>query len=335
MTAKPKQADLFGPTIPADQALPRTLLISAPDELRKRRLVDIYKERLAKSGHADVSRYEAGSFDAATLDRIRGDLASNSLFASERLVLVRGCEKMPAKTAEKLLPVLEHPGSAYVLLLAGEIVATHALTKHFKSRKALMQFQELKGEALTAWIQHEAKQHGLAKLPGEAVRLLAEIHADDLDSLDSDLGRLAAYSNDGTISPKEVETLLHAQNPVSEFAFIDAIGERNQQKASILCAELLGQGKNPFGMLALITKTFGQYYAIRTLQNQRLEPAQIGTELGINGWLLSKHMKAVKDRSANSLERCFFALVRADSKLKNRSIGPEGIFSELVRELVS
>ncbi|NDC39506.1 MAG: hypothetical protein EBZ48_15955 [Proteobacteria bacterium] len=79
----------------------------------------------------------------------------------------------------------------------------------------------------------------------------------------------------------------------------------------------------------MISKIFGNYHAISSMLAQRLPPNTIREELKMTPWVFNKSLDAARRIRPQDIESQLEAILCADSKLKNKSLGAEAIFSEL------
>ncbi len=83
----------------------------------------------------------------------------------------------------------------------------------------------------------------------QAAHLLAENVGNDLDILDNELEKLVAYkgfSAEATIDSADVARLSPYVAEASIFDLVDALGNRNSKRASLLLQQKLHEGTDPF-----------------------------------------------------------------------------------------
>ncbi|RIL07124.1 MAG: hypothetical protein DCC75_10280, partial [Proteobacteria bacterium] len=180
------------------------------------------------------------------------------------------------------------------------------------------------------WIERELKRLGIVNYPEKLPELVSELGQQDPDEIIKLLEQLALYADSPEVSSADIKQLFSHDEVKSEFEFIDCLMNRNAARAEILIENLFQHGKSPFMLLALLAKNFATFIAIKALSDQGRTPHEIRQRLGLAPWLFGKHQSAVRTFSQAQLRRGLHAIMRADSKLKNRSVGQEAIFSELV-----
>jgi len=107
----------------------------------------------------------------------------------------------------------------------------------------------------------------------------------------------------------------------------------NRAASEALLVKLIAQGSSPFMLIGLLTKTFSSLYRIRVLLDKGLSPHEIKNSTGIIPWLFSKYLPLAQRSSTKSLEAVLEALMVADFKLKDRSLGPASVLSSVASSL--
>jgi DNA polymerase III delta subunit len=130
-------------------------------------------------------------------------------------------------------------------------------------------------------------------------------------------------------------SIIQVPSTSKEFALIDALTSRNRASAEALLVTLLISGVSPFPLLSLINKTFSNFLAIHSLTSRRVDEGAIQKLLGMQPWLFRKQRDIAIRLNPSFLRAAYRAIIAADSKMKNRSLGPDIVLSELVAKLTS
>ncbi|MBN8549951.1 MAG: DNA polymerase III subunit delta [Deltaproteobacteria bacterium] len=310
-------------------------LFCAPDEIRRRRFCERLVEKFISKAGLDPAAcavfLDAKSFDQRQLVALRDDLSSLSLFSNFRIFFIRNIDQLPSACTESFLKLVssELPGVSCICLGAG-LPATSVILKHFKAKKAAALLPDLEGDELTRWVQKELKEQGIAEYESEVPTQLIQIAEGSPDRITQSVAHLSLYSGGEKLTAKEVRSLFSDSLDASEYDFVDALMQRNHARSESLIQVILGSGKNPFMLLSLLQRSFSTYISVAALLKEGKSPPDIAQALRLPPWLLKKHLAVVQKYSVEQLKRCVEALLRADSKLKNRSLGTESIFSEFV-----
>jgi len=319
-------------------------MILAPDEIRKRRIVEmILRAFLTEKSASSVSPSNVGRganlalryLDGASLKgediRSLGDeVSALSLFSPLRFFIVRHVEALPSESHKQLLTLCERLSRDSKLILTGSKLADNLLLKrYFVERRLLIELAELKGEELSRWTAKELRRAGLSHVSQGAINALIEIGERLPDQISKLAEHLALYCDTDRAGEKDIMEVFHHRALQGDFAFLEVLNQGKIAQAESLLNELFASGKSPFMMLALLAKTFSSYLAIKALLAKNLPATKIRESLNITPWVFNKQLLAVKSYSLCRLKQSLEAILRADSKLKHRSLGAEAIFSEL------
>lgn len=314
---------------------PEALLLCAPDNIRKQRFCDLVLRNISAANGGDdrnaLVTFDASSFDPRQIVSLRDEVSSLSLFAARRVFIIRNVDELSAGLIEPFLKIFEGGLSGInCICLASKLAASSAILKFFRTRKAAVILDALEGSELTRWIQKELKNNEILDTSSEAVELLAQLGEGSPDRIAHLIAHAALYVGSNTLNVNDLRELFIETHTANEFAFVDALMQRDENRSSSMLQVLLSSGKNPFMLVSLLHRTFSTYLSVAALQREGKSPAQIGEILKLPPWLLKKHLAAVRNYPVGQLKRCVESLLRADSLLKNRSLGTESIFSEFI-----
>ncbi len=318
-------------SITSAQNCPPFLLVSAPDEIRKRRICDHILTKVAQGKNSALQSIDAKLLNAQQLTVLRDEILSQSLFAPFRLFVINRLEELPAALVESFIKMLNAElRGVCCLCLASSLPASGALLKFFRLKKVALQLEALEGVELEKWIQRELKAQGITEHEPSAIRQLAAVGDDNPDLISQIISHTALFVDGGRLTASAMKELFSQSLEASEFDFIDALMQRNEPRSQSLLSVILASGKSPFMLVGLLQRSFSTYISIAGLLKDGKNPAEIGQQLKLQPWLLKKHLAVVQRYPISQLKRCIESLLRADSKLKNRSLGTESIFSEFV-----
>lgn len=330
---------------------PTSLLIISPDTTRRTRAAEhlLQKQGVAVAlspkpvtqfgdrtkdtsggGQFEVRRLRGQDFGMAELKSLREQAGSLSLFSKRRFFLLDQAEALSADVQKEILLLADTFKSDTVLiLLAATLLASSPLRKAYTQRERCIVFEELRGAALQQWIEKELKRAEFSSWPESLPSLLAVMEEESVDAVARDVELMRLYSGSPAITSEDVRKLFIQRGAVGEFEYLDALAQGKISQSETLLGELLAAGKNPFMLLALIARSFVNYTGVKALQVEGASVETMKDTLGLTPWVLNKHLSSAKRYSVRRLARALAAIVRADSKLKNRSLGAETIFGEL------
>ncbi len=309
------------------------LLIISPDRIRKARACS--KACKTFIGSEESERFKAVELTAKNIRDFSDSLQNLSLFSTKRCVILEGVDELPASLNEQFLKILKQDLTDILLI----VTATKLLKSsqiYTALKKNVVELPKLeKGERLN-WIKKELSAAGIKQFSPNIPSLIESQAEESLDEAFSMIEKLALFIGDDLLSEEAFFTLFREVPNPGEFDLIDALQQKRLLDAEVLLQQLINGGKNQFMLLSIIYKGYLQALQIRLLLDQGKPPAAIQRLLGINSsWVFNKYLTLAKTSSAIILRKKIALLLRADTKLKNVSLGPEYVLGELLRQLAA
>ena len=237
------------------------------DDLMAERAVSKLAKALEAESGSPLERWELrGSLDraASQVAELNERLATAVVFGGGTMAIVTGIGAL-AKTTDrqnrlKEIIGLMAPGNALVILEAAKTGTKAASPKKLvdaltAAGGVVRRFETPKAGSLTGWIEAEARTQGVDLGPGAAKeiaqRLGAFVTQGDVDRRTQtwiaagELTKLAIYRESGPVTVDDVRALVPEAVPASVWAFSDAVGGRQRDKALALLGRLLDSTPEP------------------------------------------------------------------------------------------
>lgn len=320
---------------------PAAMLILAKDEIRKSRieklLIDTFlktsssKANSANANALGLSKLDARDLDSSAIKRLKDDVFAMSLFSPKRFFLIHHVDELKAEEQKLFLSIIEKNKTDNKLIFAGSSLASNSsFKKFFINQDCLIELPEMEGPELRRWTEKELKTAGFAKYSEQVIELIISIAEESPDRIACVVEHLSLYADSDQAKVEDIHKVFVQHVAPGEFDFIDALALGHKAKAEVLLRNLLASGKNPFMLMSLISRTFATYLSIKALMAEGLNNNEIRQKLNIPPWAFNRQISACKNWSIDRLKRFLEGVLRADSKLKNYSLGAEAIFSELI-----
>lgn len=197
-------------------------------------------------------------------------------------------KRRAAGDADPLVRYVSDPNQDSVVVLRSETLPD--------ARLALVRASKVKGgvlaatcrgreRELAAWCARRARERGASVEP-DAARLLAWRCPADMGALDQEIDKLttAAEPVGGRITAALVEEITPASCAERVWSVVEAVAERRPRKARTLLHQLLEQGENPVGVLALLASQTRELSQARRAVQQRRSVTDYAREHGIEPW---------------------------------------------------
>ncbi len=228
---------------------------------------------------------EVVSLDAeAGLDGLEEALFAGSLFATERMVVIRNVEALAKAGVERLAAALGREGLPSAVIVAA--VAERAPTQLLSAMEAVADVRKLarprRGE-LAAWVTKRMKGAGL--LPGrDAATTLVEAVGEGLRDLANAVDQLALRAGrGGKVDRAEVlqHFALSGEQPI--WVLFDAIVQHQGPKAFETLRRLLTAGDEPLPVLgAIVSQVRGVIRAKSVLERGAVRDDDLARSLAVS-----------------------------------------------------
>jgi len=155
---------------------------------------------------------------------VRDELATVSMFASQRVVVVEAADDFIKQNRTALEDYVAAPVKKSVLVLQPRSFPGNTrLAKAVKSSGAVLECTALEGAALVRWLAKTAATgHGI-ELTREAASLLVELVGSSLSQLESELAKLASCSTERKVDVEIVRSLVGGWQVQSTFEMLAAL----------------------------------------------------------------------------------------------------------------
>ncbi|MBR2179130.1 MAG: DNA polymerase III subunit delta [Selenomonadaceae bacterium] len=153
----------------------------------------------------------------------------------------------------------------------------------------------------------------------EIISMMPEI---SLNYLDNELKKTALYVTGTIITKKDLQTIMAEPPEVSSFALIDAVTERNLQKAMYLLTVQINEHKEA-PLIALLVRQVRLMIRAKYYMEQGIKGKSLANPLSLNPYIAQKTGEAATKFSDKTLEEVFLMLADADYFFKSGKFGAE------------
>ena len=276
---------------------------------------------------------------STTIDEIAEKVATGTLFGGGTLVVVaEPSPLMPGRIdLERLIRVLgevaEGNGLAFADTVDNSNKRPAALAKLRDAVAAaggeVRKFEALKAGEMPRWISERAAERGIT-ISTEGARLLAEriganVRENDIDRRRqgelavSELDKLAVYRLDGIIGPDDVKALVPEAIPGSVWAFTDAVGMRQADRAARL-AEQLDDKPAPI-LIAVLHRRLRELIEVGDLLASGMPAGALVRTLKLNPYRAERLVQQARCWALSELDDALTSLLKLDAAFKAREGG--------------
>jgi DNA polymerase-3 subunit delta len=256
------------------------------------------------------------------------------MLAARRFVLVRNLDAAAPAELDVLAEYLRAPSPDSCVVLVGEKLDGRAkLVKLGRETGVWFEAEPPRLYEMPRIAQRDAELRGHA-LSEEGAQALADALGADLAALDDALERLSLFVGAGQpIGAREVESCVAHLRTESVWSLVDAVGERNAQKALGAAASLLGDREPPLRILALIARQLRILAKLRTELAGGLKPQEATQRAGAPPFK-ARELSAMARRFDDlQLARAFRVIAETDVALKGSKVSGARVLERAVLEL--
>ncbi len=307
-------------------------LFHGEDEFSRSETLADFKKKMGDPGLVELNTIV---FDGSkvTLGELQHACDSVPFMADRRLVIVEGLltrleprGRERARSAwqkeylEKLTQYLKHlPETTRLVFVEDKSIGksnpVHRLALA-DERGHVKGFEPPQKRGLNHWIEERVKEKG-GQINPAAVETLAAFVGNDLRLLDQEIEKLVTYVDGARpISEDDVRLLVSYVREANVFEMVDALGQRNGQRAAKLLHQLLDDGEHPLRLLGMIIRQFRIMIQVKELSGQGVSQRDIAARLRLHPFVVKKTVRQAMNFSMKQLEAIYRKLLDTDVAIK-------------------
>ena len=273
------------------------------------------------------------------LDRFAGNAPAGEIVAAaqtfpflaeRRVVLVTGSGLFDAgrkADTEALAAYLENPSPVCTLIFVeNKVNAANRLLKAAKQAGLCVELKAPTERELVAWLQKKAAAAG-RELDGDVARLVLETVGSDMTNLNNEMAKLCDYPGSGTaITAADVAAVCSQTLEAKIFDLVDALSQKQGEKAVELYRDMLLLKKRPIDILGMLIRQFRLLFQVKYLAQKGEGPSAIIARLGLTerqAFLVRKLLAQGKNFSLSTLSQALEDCLEADVAFKTGQIDEE------------
>ncbi len=316
---------------------PRYIAILATDRIRRERtltkIAEGLKLQVDQKWQFDIKRIKLTQAKEQDLKSFIFESNVRSFFSKKQIFLIEELEKVTAKQTDLLVALIEQKDTYnFYFFLGTNLLSTSRLMKQFKAQQSIIQLLDFDLANFRNWVKQEFNSRSLNADP-KVIEQLTQTCELSSESALAKIDMLELFADGQKMTLTMLEELFPSELSVYEYAWLEAISSGNKLQAQKLVSKALSEGKEALYLSALLQSNYLNYYLIASLRNQGYRQDQIQAALKMSSWIFNKQYSIASQKDLKGLIKDLKALVLADSKLKNKSLGGEVIFHDLINSL--
>lgn len=301
---------------------PVHLVLGEDDFLAER----VTKAIVAQAGEGvEVTTLRAG-------DVSEGEIAmatSPSLFAEDRVVVVKHAELAGKEPTEILLQACVNPAPGITLIVEHTGGGRQkAMVKKFAKVAEVHKADPLKDNERRSWLMEEFRSHGVRPTPDVAAAVLESVGS-DLRELASAVSQLVS-DTEGELTVEAVRAYYVGVAEVAGFDIADQAVAGRADRALASTRRALQLGTSPVSIAAALARKVGD---IAKLHGVRGNPDQLARTVGMHPYVAKKTMQVARQWSGDAVSHAVIIVSDLDAEVKGQGGDPEFALENAVRRI--
>lgn len=265
--------------------------------------------------------YTSFNGDEADPAAVRDAVETLPMMAQARIVVVKGAQDFSEKDWEQLMPLIESPvPSTAFVCVASKIDKRKKHFKRFLDHGVAIEFKRPYDNQIPDWIRTLSKRHDV-KMSADAVEVFHQLVGSNLQDINGELQKLRQYLGDKkTATPDEVLKAVSRVRIESVFDLSEAIGRNDRARALDCLVNLLDNGQNEVGVLALVTRHVRILKLVSDGLKEGLSGGRLSSRAGVSPYFLKSYIDQARAWNERKIERTFQALLDTDRALKSSPV---------------
>lgn len=267
------------------------------------------------------------------------DLTSGgaSLFSTQKLVIVKRCEKYSRKLSE-FMEKSRVPAEDSYILYAFE--TSFVYEKKLDEIKGIdfYDFSDLPHRELYDWVKGEFESKSI-QINTDALDLFITSVPASLDLLNTEIEKISNYDFEGKEPLLTKEIILQFIGYDREYSpdeLMTAIVKKDQNKAFAILNNLLNsKGLNEVYLLSTISNYYMDMFSFKSQGLDSIDSRTLYQKYKMWGDRVKFAKNYHKLLNTSSLERSFAKIIDTDKKLKTSMLDPKILMTSLVNELIN
>ena len=282
--------------------------------------LSLLKERALADGAKDFN-YDQFFASETRGSQVRDTVEMLPMMCERRVVIYRDVHQLKEADWAALLPLFEQPVESCCFILTAEKIDKRK--KHFKKMAENGVLVELKrpyDNQLPGWVDYIAYRNGL-ELSREALSLIQQLVGASLAEINSEMKKLRLYLGDRSrVEAQDVLSVVSQSRMDTVFDLANAIGRGDRAQALQSLANLLEQGQNEVGALALIARHMRILATLKQGMKSGLSGPKLSAKAGIPHFFLQEYTSQLPQWSDDKMAHTFKALQQTDKALKSSPV---------------
>ena len=290
------------------------LLYGEEAYLKKQYKLKLTKAMISEDDTVNYTYYEGKGINAAEVI----DLAETLPFLAERRVMFFKDTGLFKAGGEKLAEYLANPNdTTFFVFTESEVDKRSKLYKAVQSKGYVAEFTVQDENTLKRWIAGILGKEG-KKISENTAQLLLSKTGTDMENIQMELEKLICYCLDrDVVTAEDVEAVCTTRITNHIFDMVNAIAEKQPQKALQLYYDLLALKEPPMRVLFLIARQCNLLLQTKELKNRGHDNKTIASKIGVPPFAAGKYVAQASHFKTSVLKNAVKQCVETEEAVKS------------------
>jgi DNA polymerase-3 subunit delta len=295
-----------------NQFKPVYLLYGTESYLKKLYKGKLKDAILGSSDDMNYSFFEGKSVDVSKIMAVADTLP---FFHDRRLIIIENSGLFKSQNnLSDYIPSI--PSSTHIIFIEDEVDKRNRLYKAVKNAGTISEMNAMDEANLKLWIASILDKES-KKITGETVLYLLSKVGTDMENLQNEIEKLICYATHREIiTMEDIDSVCSTQITGKIFLMIDAIGNKQQNKALELYYDLLALKEKPMSILFLLTRQFNILIQIKDLVGLGYQNSVIAEKTGLMPFTISKYVNQAKNFTMDTLKGALDSCAEIEEAIK-------------------
>ena len=308
--------------------LKQIYLLYGTEDYLKRQYRDKLKNALTAAGEdSGMGGMLSGGDSDMNFNRFEGkdinpkqviDLAETLPFFAERRVILIENSGFFKNACDELAEYLAQPAaSTYFVFVEEEVDKRSKMYKAVKNAGKIVEFATQTEELITRWVLARLKKEG-KNITGSVMQLFLSKTGSDMGNIDRELEKLICYCLDrDVVTAEDVEAVCTTRITNHIFDMVNAIAEKQPQKALQLYYDLLALKEPPMRVLFLIARQCNLLLQTKELKSRGHDNKTIASKIGVPPFAAGKYVAQASHFKTSVLKNAVKQCVETEEAVKS------------------
>lgn len=255
-----------------------------------------YKDRFTKAMLPDEDTMNYAYFEGKGIDiKAVIDLAETlPFFADRRLLVFENTGFFKSAGADLADYIKDVPETTYFIFVENEVDKRSKMYKAVKAKGHVVELPFQDETTLKKWILGQVRRENKQISESTVLYLLNKVGT-DMGNLQKELEKLFCYTLDKAgITPEDVDAVCVTQISNHIFDMVNAVADKQQERALHLYYELLALKEPPMRILFLMTRQYRILYQVKALLKKNYGRKEIASKAGLHPFAAGKYIEQAR-----------------------------------------